>query len=196
MNLNSMIHNYLTINKLHKIPIKIKEKEQGKQLYSIIEGDPYLTRKQGRSQMLYVSEAIERPFVYVIENKCRKGFCVIDFSIIIEESPPIAYICEKIGVFDACICDYLAAPATTPHKKHLPFIPSIILPFPLFMYLPECLQFCLLFTFSPLFLQLLITFYIYFYTLYIAFLFYGSYIYLLFLKMALWCCNAPCTTHF
>lgn len=49
MNLNSMIHNYLTINKLHKIPIKIKEKEQGKQLYSIIEGDPYLTRKQGRS---------------------------------------------------------------------------------------------------------------------------------------------------
>ena len=45
MNLNSMIHNYLTINKLHKIPIKIKEKEQGKQLYSIIEGDPYLTKK-------------------------------------------------------------------------------------------------------------------------------------------------------
>lgn len=30
MNLNSMIHNYLNINKLHKIPIKIKEKEQGK----------------------------------------------------------------------------------------------------------------------------------------------------------------------
>ena len=35
----------------------------------------------------------------------------------------------------------------------------------------------------------------YSYSLYIAFLFTGV-IYLLFLKMALWCCNAPCTTHF
>lgn len=68
MNLNSMIHNYLTINKLHKIPIKIKEKEQGKQLYSIIEGDPYLTRKQemkqqeGKKVYMYCFACVQKVF--------------------------------------------------------------------------------------------------------------------------------------
>lgn len=87
--------------------------------------------------MLYVSEAIERPFVYVIENKCRKGFCVIGFSIIIEESPPIAYICEKIGVL---MYVYVIISPHLPllHTKHLPSYPSIILPFLLFMRFSKC----------------------------------------------------------
>ncbi len=72
---------------------------------------------------------------------------------------------------DVCVCN---CPPHLPssYTKHLPFIPSIILPFPLFMYLSECLLFCLLPTFR---------FYVYFfYSLYIAFLFYGSYISIVF----------------
>lgn len=42
---------------------------------------------------------------------------------------------------------------------------------------------------------LLIAFYTYSLPLYTILSLYGI-IYLLFLKMALWCCNAPCTTHF
>ena len=78
-----------------------------------------------------------------------------------------------------CVC--ICPPCLpSPYTKHLPFIPSISFPFPLFMYLSECLRLCLLSTFR---------FYSYscwspsisiFYTLYIAFLFYGSYISIVF----------------
>lgn len=86
----------------------------------------------------------------------------------------------RIYNFRGVLCLQLSAsPAITLHKT-FPFIPSIILPLPLFMCLPGCLRLCLLSTFR---------FYSYscwsssisiFYTLYIAFLFYGSYISIVF----------------
>jgi hypothetical protein len=52
---------------------------------------------------------------------------------------------------DVCVC--ICPPhLPSPYTKHLPFIPSIILPLPLFMYLPECLRLCLLSTFRLYFL--------------------------------------------
>lgn len=101
----------------------------------------------------------------------------------------------RIYNFRGVLCLQLSAsPAITLHKT-FPFIPSIILPLPLFMCLPECLRLCLLSTFR---------FYSYscwsssisIFILYTLPFFFTGVIYLLFLKMALWCCNAPCTTHF
>lgn len=76
---------------------------------------------------------------------------------------------------DVCVC--ICPPhLPSPSPQSFPSYPSIILSFPLFMHLSECLRLCLLPTFR---------FYSYscwspsisiFYTLYIAFLFYGSYI--------------------
>lgn len=83
----------------------------------------------------------------------------------------------------------------SPYTRHLPSIPSIILPLPLSKRCPECLRLCLPSTFR---------FYSYscrsssisIFILYTLPFFFTGVIYLLFLKMALWCCNAPCTTHF
>lgn len=52
---------------------------------------------------------------------------------------------------------------------------------------------CLLFASIPIVVDHLLYLFFILYTL--PFFFTGV-IYLLFLKMALWCCNAPCTTHF
>lgn len=93
-----------------------------------------------------------------------------------------------------CVCN-CPPHLPSPYTKHLPFIPSIILPLPLFKRCSECLRLCLLSAFR---------FYSYscwspsisIFILYILPFFFTGVIYLLFLKMGLWCCNAPCTTHF
>lgn len=91
-----------------------------------------------------------------------------------------------------CICPpHLPSPS----PQSFPSYPSIILPLPLFKRCSECLRLCLLSTFR---------FYSYscwspsisIFILYTLPFFFTGVIYLLFLKMALWCCNAPCTTHF
>lgn len=93
-----------------------------------------------------------------------------------------------------CVC--ICPPCLpSPYTSHLPSYPSIILPLPLFKRCLECLRLCLLPTFR---------FYSYscwspsisIFILYTLPSFFTGVIYLLFLKMALWCCNAPCTTHF
>lgn len=101
----------------------------------------------------------------------------------------------RIYNFRGVLCMYLSAlPAIILHKT--PSLHSLYYP------TSSTIQavfgvFAIVFAsyFSLLFLQLLITFYIYFYTLYTTLSLHGI-IYLLFLKMALWCCNAPCTSHF
>lgn len=82
-----------------------------------------------------------------------------------------------LEVFCVCNCP---PHLPSPYTKHLPFIPSIILPLPLFKRCSECLRLCLLPTFR---------FYSYscwspsifiFYTLYTTLSLYGSYISIVF----------------
>lgn len=69
---------------------------------------------------------------------------------------------QVIGLFCKYVCVIISPRQPLPHTLRFPFLSPSFLPFLLFKRFSKCLKFCLLFTFSPLFLQLLIVFCPYF----------------------------------
>lgn len=59
----------------------------------------------------------------------------------------VCYVCVFMSL-DLYVCEIIPPCLPSPYTKHLPFIPSIILPLPLFKRCSECLLFCLRDTFS------------------------------------------------
>ena len=96
---------------------------------------------------------------------------------------------------DVDVCDYPAAPATTPHKTisllitFIPILPSIQAVFRVFAIVFERY----FFTFVPVVVDCLLLSVL---SLLSTTFFLHEIIYLLFLKLGLRCCNAPYTTQF
>lgn len=63
MNLNNIIHNYLNINKLHKIPIKIKEKNR--KSIAIQHNKKVVKKKKLNAIYIYEMKQQEGKSVYV-----------------------------------------------------------------------------------------------------------------------------------
>lgn len=104
-----------------------------------------------------------------------------------------SYVCY-LTVFCKCVCNYLAAPATTAPQNIFPFTPSI----PLLLII-QAVSRVFVIVFASYFLpivvdRLLYLFLLFFYILLSSFL--PGDIYLLFLKLGLRCYNAPYTTQF
>lgn len=93
------------------------------------------------------------------------------------------------------VCDYPAAPATTPHKAipllitFIPILPSIQAVFRVFAIVFERY----FFTFVPVVVDCLLLSVL---SLLSTVFFFPGDIYLLFLKVVLWRCNAPYTNYF
>ena len=96
---------------------------------------------------------------------------ILDYMILLDADISFCMVCKlwyisircifknlilKLRIYNfrgVCVCNCPPhLPSSSP--EHLPFIPSIILPLPLFKRCSECLRLCLLSTFSLLYLFL------------------------------------------